>query len=429
MKKFFISFYLFVFSISAISPLINAEYRVHIPNRVGDGPIGIYMEADYDSYPHPINIDFTKKQTGNDWRAVLSNYYHSIYTQDKSAYLSLYTDKDGDLERVRRFMEVGLSFGPDVKLMKVELFKVFRKGKLVIPRIKRKITPDLAGLSPMIFCEEDNCYLAQNYRFLTERNFIRPLKENYSTQATASELKDFERVRNTYQQYKIQPSYPIYRAPEQLELTPAVYLNLKRYPKRRRFTLNLNTKSDISIPADIAPIIELFSNIKTLTFEQKRDKTLYSLMYVQAFKQEKILKRRLPLFNDRDRGYQNERSTLFMYTDRVWHWDAIVPVGYLEHGGARFIYFYPETGNYPLTKQGRPMIQVLPVSQDENGYYLDIENLIYSRLDGLQFPEAIELAMEYFDPELPAYAMTASDKVQLQRTEAANKPDTVTIND
>ncbi len=406
---------LFVIGMLAANLSAFADLRVHIPNLVGEGSIGIYMEADYDIYEQPINIDFKKKQPGNDWRAVLSNYYHSIYTQDKAAYLGLHTAKDGNFESVKRQTEVGPSFGPDVELKKIELLTVFRKGKLVLPRLKRDISPELAGLDPVIYCEKDGCYLAQNYQFLTERKFITPLKENYSTKATTAELKEFEQVKDGYQQYKIQPSNKIHRTPDRPELNPSVYLNFKRYPKRWRFPLNLDEKGDIGTPDDISPIIKLFSNIKALTFQQTDDKTIYNPMYIQAFQQEKILKRRLTLFNDRPLGYVSERSPLSVYTGRVWHWDAIIPVGYLEHGSARFIFFYPETDYAPLTKQGQPMIQVLPVSRNSNGYYLDIENLIYSRLSALQFPEAIGLAMKFFDPNIPAIEFTENDKMELEQ--------------
>ncbi|MCP3891421.1 MAG: hypothetical protein GY702_21535 [Desulfobulbaceae bacterium] len=329
--------------------------------------------------------------------------------------MNLHSAKDGNFESAIQNTEVGLSFGPDVKLNKIELLKVFRKGKLVFPYIKRDISPRLAGLDPVIYCEKDGCYLAQNYHFLTEWNFIPPLGENYSRQATTAELKEFEQVKGGYQQYRIQPTNRIYRALDRSELNPIVYLDFKRYQKRWRFPLNLDEKGDISTPADIAPIVELFSNIKALTFQQKGDKTIYNPMYVQAFQQEKILKRRLTLFNERPLGYESERSHLSVYTGRVWHWDAIIPVGYLEHGSARFIYFYPETDYAPLTKQGQPMIQVLPVSRNNNGYYLDFENLIYSRLSALQFPEAIELAMKFFDPNIPAMEFTENDKMELER--------------
>ncbi len=410
---------LFVIGMLAANLSAFADLRVHIPNLVGEGSIGIYMEADYDIYEEPINIDFKKKQPGNDWRAVLSNYYHSIHTQDKDAFRALYTGKDGDFSMVEKSLK-GSSFGPDVKINKVELTKAFRQGKLVIPYRDVDANPKFIGMDSVIFCDEGACNLAQDFDLLYLSKVVFPFYSSfeppYSSQASPEELKEFHRVRGDFQRYLLEPSNLSHRTLGKPELNPNVYLNLKRYPKRWRFPLDPNLKSDVKPPADIAPIIDLFSNIKTLTFMQKiENKDLYNPMYVKAFGNDKITHLPIPLFNDRPGGYENEPSTTGLYTDRVWHWDAITPVGYLEHGEVRYIYFYPETDNYPLTKDGRSMIQILPVRIGVAGYHLSSDIFIGTSLGGLQFPEAIELAMKFFDPNIPAMEFTENDKMELEQ--------------
>lgn len=288
---------------------VNAEQSVFIPNMIGDGPVGIYLEAEYKSYDKPIEIDFKNKQLGNDSLSILTNYYHYIYTKDKSAYIDLYTDKDGGHTKVISQIDKLLSFKPDVEVSKIELNSILNWGKLILPGLRRDIIPELAGLDPTIFCDNGSCYISYKGGKSYIYTFYSSLTKDYSRIANSSEQAHFKNTKEKFQSYHIVPPNSAHQTPGDYSLYPSVYLNLQKYSKRWNVPLTISLDiNKTPLPKEVAPIIEFFTKIKSLSKTQIEDKQLLGSLFTQAFGNEGIVKRSVPLFWERRYGYDNGRA-------------------------------------------------------------------------------------------------------------------------
>lgn len=405
LKTMLVNLRITIICISCLNNVAQAATQVFTTNDAEGPPLGLYLEVEYLDYPEPIEIDFKSRQSGNDWRAILTNYYHSIYTQDKNAYVDLHSDKDGGRERAAESVDEFLTFRPNVKLTKVELNGMFQVGKLIFPLVKREITPKSTGPVPIIVCDGQDCFktIRQGRQYINALySSLEGRYAKYLRKLSAAEREEFGLVKDNLQRYQIIPVNPVHKAPENQALYPTIYLNLQSYPRELRVPLVLSQERERTTSIEeFMPVEKFLRELKRLDSSQVQDNDTLNSIFIKAFQDEKTQYARIPLFFLRDYGFENTEAELWRYTEVVRRWSAIIPVGYLVHGDIRFVYFIPETSDYPVDKKGRGIVQMLPVSVTDGTYGLSFEGLPYTALSSLQFPEAIELAMQFFYSDSP----------------------------
>ena len=203
--------------------------------------------------------------------------------------------------------------------------------------------------------------------------------------------------------YQLSSTNSEHQAPDKPEQTPTVFLDLKNYPDRK--TLNLNGEPDPqqleTLAPEIAPVLRLLSAINALDETSLNDKAQLAAIFEGEFDNSMISNFRLPMFRLEQGVYGNASQRIQRYATTASRWESIVPVGYLDQGEIRYVFFYPITDFHPLDANGEGIVQVLPTVQIDGEYKLGFNGLLFSYVSPIRLPQAIMLLMEHFDRDNP----------------------------
>ena len=374
----------------------SAEIRVFVPNNSHSEPIGLYMVADYHEYPQPVSIDFTSPRNGRDLISVITNHYHSLHVQDKDMHVDLYTDEDGSKEKMGESIDKLIYFQQKMEILSVELLGVLNWGKLKVPLVEVEAKPFTLGVGFLI-CPENECYLTMPGRNESFNKFFAGVRGRYAKNwriISGDELEKFKQIKSSYPSYSIIPTNSKHRPSSSNVQYPTVYLNLKEYDQRLKIPLNSDPFSlDTDTYPEVKPVIEWLSLIKTLDKNQTIDSDRIKTLLTREISHEDIETIRQTMFRLENDKYRNGYIQFSRYASTLRQWSAVTPVGYLQDGDLKYVYFYPETNFWPTNEDtGEAIIQIMPVRQTEQGYRIDLDAIPYTPKGPILVAEAIQLA-------------------------------------
>ena len=374
------------------------ETRVYVPVNAERGPFGLYAEVDYHEYPKPIEIDFSSLKEGNDLVSVISNYYYSISTKSKPDFVELFSDKDGGKELARKNIDKLLEFKIPNNFNRVELRGYIKSGSLIAPLLR--VEPEWFGTG-LISCMEDECHKA-SYRASTQsfNRIYTAINGRYADhwrKLDKSELEEFSQAKNNLQRFTIAPPMVEHQIPAEASRYPTVYLNFRRYDNPRRIPLLRNQEgTKRQIKPEVEPIVAWLELTAGLERKQARDKDALIDLYKKTFDYDDVKTANFSLFQRSEGRYSSLHRAINQYALSSVFWKSITPVGYIQNGDVRYVYFYPwDASGSGSGADGMGIIQFLPVRKIDQGYKLDIESMPFTPLGPITFPEGISLASEF----------------------------------